>query len=137
MRIRRATVRSHPLVDALTVRAVSDNYRMPGYFTDGSMIRRVHREQVLALSGARALLMQAAHPVAFAGFFMSTGRLDRPYERLQRTARVIDTVFFGERAVADRATAAVRRWHSERRGALPETVWRFPSGPSRSARHRQ
>ena len=53
-------------------RAVRDNYCMSGYFTDESMIRRVHREHVVALSGARALLMQAAHPVAFAGFFMST-----------------------------------------------------------------
>ncbi len=61
---------------------------MSGYFTDESMIRRIHRQHVVALSGARALLMQAAHPVAFAGFFTSTGALDRPYERLQRTARV-------------------------------------------------
>ena len=101
---------------------------MSGYFTDESMIRRVHRQHVVALSGARALLMQAAHPVAFAGFFMSTGALDRPYERLQRTARVLDTVFFGERAAADRATAAVRRVHAEMRGTLPEAVGKFPAG---------
>ena len=101
---------------------------MPGYFTEESMIRRVHREHVARLSGARALLMQAAHPVAFAGFFMSTGALDRPYERLQRTARVIDTVFFGERTAADRATAAVRRVHSKMRGTLPEAVGKFPAG---------
>ena len=101
---------------------------MSGYFTDESMIRRIHRQHVVALSGARALLMQAAHPVAFAGFFMSTGALDRPYERLQRTARVLDTVFFGERAAADRATAAVRRVHAEMRGTLPEAVGKFPAG---------
>jgi uncharacterized protein (DUF2236 family) len=101
---------------------------MSGYFTDESMIRRIHREHVVALSGARALLMQAAHPIAFAGFFMSTGALDRPYERLQRTARVIDTVFYGERPAADRATAAVRRVHSRMRGTLPEAVGKFPAG---------
>jgi uncharacterized protein (DUF2236 family) len=101
---------------------------MSGYFTDESMIRRIHREHVVALSGARALLMQAAHPIAFAGFFMSTGALDRPYERLQRTARVIDTVFYGERSAADRATAAVRRVHSRMRGTLPEAVGKFPAG---------
>ncbi len=101
---------------------------MSGYFTDESMIRRIHREQVVALSGARALLMQAAHPVAFAGFFMSTGALERPYERLRRTARVIDTVFFGEQVAADRATAVVRRVHSDMRGTLPEAVGKFPAG---------
>jgi len=42
------------------------------YFDDTSLIRRVHREQVVALGGPRALLMQAAQPVAFAGFFAKT-----------------------------------------------------------------
>ena len=59
----------------------------PRYFTDDSMLRRVHREKVVALSGPRALLMMAAHPVAFEGFFMATGSLDDPYKRLRRTAR--------------------------------------------------
>ena len=47
------------------------------------MVRRVHREQLVALGGGRTLLMQATHPVAFAGFFAHTGALDEPYERLQ------------------------------------------------------
>ena len=41
------------------------------FFTNESMIRRVQRESFVALSGPRTLLMQAAHPVAFAGFFAS------------------------------------------------------------------
>jgi uncharacterized protein (DUF2236 family) len=101
---------------------------MPGYFNDRSMIRRVHREQVVALSGPRALLMQAAHPVAFAGFFVSTGALDDPYPRLERTAKVINTITFGERAKADKATARVRAVHSRMRGHLTEPVGRFPAG---------
>jgi len=101
---------------------------MPGYFTDESIIRGVHREQVVALSGPRALLMQAAHPVAFAGFFMSTGALEDPYPRLRRTANVLHTIVFGERAAADRVTARVRRVHSRVRGTLPETVGPFPAG---------
>jgi uncharacterized protein (DUF2236 family) len=82
-----------------------------GYFDDGSMLRRVHRESVVALSGPRALLMQAAHPVAFAGFFRSTDALDEPYERLHRTALVLDTIGFGSREGADRATRRVRAMH--------------------------
>jgi uncharacterized protein (DUF2236 family) len=98
------------------------------YFDDSSVLRRVQREQVIALSGPRALLMQAAHPVAFTGFFMSTGALEDPYRRLQRTARVLDTVIWGSRADADSATAAVRRIHATKRGTLPEAVGRFPAG---------
>ncbi|MGA2928789.1 MAG: oxygenase MpaB family protein [Solirubrobacteraceae bacterium] len=101
---------------------------MTGYFTDESIIRRVHREHTLALSGPRALLMQAAHPVAFAGFFMSTGALDDPYARLRRTATVLNTIAFGERSRADEATARVRAVHGRVRGRLPEPVGRFPAG---------
>ena len=92
------------------------------------MIRRVHREQIVALGGPRALLMQAAQPVAFAGFFASTGALENPYPRLERTAAALNTVMFGTRAAADRVTARIRRVHSRVRGELSETVGRFPAG---------
>lgn len=101
---------------------------MAGYFTDDSMIRRIHREHAVAISGARALLMQAAHPVAFTGFFLSTGSLDDPYTRLQRTAQVIDTIMFGEREDADHVTAIVRSVHSRMRGSLPKAAGKFPAG---------
>ena len=60
--------------------------------------------------------MQAAHPVAFAGFFMSTGALDEPYERLRRTANVLHLVTYGSRAAADQATARVRTVRRRVRG---------------------
>jgi uncharacterized protein (DUF2236 family) len=101
---------------------------MEGYFNDRSMIRRVQREHVCALAGPRALLMQAAHPVAFAGFFMSTGALADPYARLRRTAAVVDAVVFGEGAEADAATERVRRVHRRYRGRLSEPAGRFPAG---------
>jgi uncharacterized protein (DUF2236 family) len=94
------------------------------YFTDDSLLRRVHREKVVALSGPRALLMMAAHPVAFEGFFMATGALDDPYVRLRRTASVLDAIAWRPRAEADRATARVRRMHARARGTLPDgTPW--------------
>ncbi len=40
---------------------------MAGLFPDDSMLRRVHREYAVALSGPRALLLQATHPLAFVG----------------------------------------------------------------------
>jgi uncharacterized protein (DUF2236 family) len=98
------------------------------YFTGDSMLRQVHRESVVALSGPRALLMQATHPVAFAGFFAHTGALDEPYERLNRTAQVMDTIAFGPRAEADRMTRRVRAMHRRVSGELPEAVGRFPAG---------
>jgi uncharacterized protein (DUF2236 family) len=93
-----------------------------GYFDDDAMLRRVHRESVVGLSGPRALLMQAAHPVAFTGFFAHTGALDEPYERLARTAAVMDTIGFGSRAAADRATRRVRAMHRRVRGVTPDGI---------------
>ena len=75
-----------------------------GYFTDDSMLRRVVGDRVTGLSGQRALLVMAAHPVAFAGFFAHTGALDDPYARLERTATVMNAIAFGTRAQADRMT---------------------------------
>ena len=101
---------------------------MDSYFTDSSMLRRVHREWAVAFSGPRALLMQATHPVAFEGFFAHTGAMDAPYERLARTAKVMDTIAFGSRADADRATRRVRAMHERVRGELAKPAGRFPAG---------
>jgi uncharacterized protein (DUF2236 family) len=82
-----------------------------GYFTGDSMLRRVHRERAVALSGPRALLMQAAHPVAVRGLLAHSTAIEEPYDRLARTAEVMSTIGFGSRADADRATRRVRAMH--------------------------
>jgi uncharacterized protein (DUF2236 family) len=92
------------------------------------MVRRVHREYAVRLAGPRTLLLQATHPVAFAGFFAHTGALDEPYERLARTARVIDAIIYGDREEADRLTRRVRAMHRRVRGELREAAGRFPAG---------
>lgn len=97
-------------------------------FNDDSMLRRVIREQVVGLSGPRALLMQAAHPVAWAGFFAHTGAMDEPYERLSRTAEVLDLIAFGDKARAQKATRRVRAMHARVRGELAEPIGPYPAG---------
>lgn len=99
-----------------------------GYFDDESLLRQVVGDRVTGLSGPRALLVMAAHPVAFAGFFAHTGALDDPYARLERTARVMNAVAFGTREHADRSTAHVRAMHRRVRGELAEPAGRFPAG---------
>ena len=92
------------------------------------MLRRVIGERVVALSGPRALLMQAAHPLAVEGLLAHSSALDEPYERLQRTAEVMNAVGFGTRAEADRATRRVRVMHSRVSGELEEAVGPYPAG---------
>src|SRR3954471_10561110 len=101
---------------------------MKGYFDDSSLLRAVVGHRLTALSGPRALLLMAAHPVAFAGFFAHTGALDDPYARLRRTGQVLDSVAFRSRAEADRRTARVRAMHARVSGVLGEDAGRFPAG---------
>jgi uncharacterized protein (DUF2236 family) len=101
---------------------------MDAYFDDSSMLRRVQREFAVALSGPRALLMQAAHPLAVAGLLAHSNALDEPYDRLARTAQVLNTIGFGSRRDADRVTARVRAMHRRVRGRIPEAVGPYPAG---------
>jgi uncharacterized protein (DUF2236 family) len=99
-----------------------------GYFNDSSMIRRIHRERIVALSGPRALLMQAAHPLAVFGLLAHSSALDEPYERLARTAEVMNLISFGPRKEADRVTRRVRAMHKRVSGTLAEPVGRYAAG---------
>src|SRR6478735_1738770 len=101
---------------------------MQRYFDHHSLLREVVGHRLTALSGPRALLIMAAHPLAFAGFFAHTGALADPYGRLRRTARVMDAVAFGTAAQAERMTAPVRGMHSRVRGELAFDAGRFPAG---------
>ena len=88
----------------------------------------MYRERALAIAGPRALLMQAAHPLAVAGLLAHTGALERPYERLARTAEVMNTITFGTREEADRATRRVRAIHRRVSGNLAQPAGPFPAG---------
>jgi uncharacterized protein (DUF2236 family) len=101
---------------------------MQHYFDDTSLLRQVVGHRVTGLSGPRALLVMAAHPVAFAGFFAHTGALDDPYARLMRTATVMDAVAFGTKARADKLTAHVRAMHRTVSGELSEAAGPFEAG---------
>jgi uncharacterized protein (DUF2236 family) len=101
---------------------------MESYFSDASMLRRMHRERAMVLAGPRALLMQAAHPLAVSGLLAHSTSLDEPYERLARTAEVMSTIGWGSRQEADRVTAQVRAAHARVRGRLTEDAGPFPAG---------
>ena len=98
------------------------------YFDDDSMLRRVQGERVLMISGPRALLMQAAHPLAVEGLLAHTSELDEPYIRLERTAEVMTAIGFETREHADRMTRRVRAMHRRVRASSTATSASFPPG---------
>src|SRR4051794_33331715 len=98
------------------------------YFSDDSMLRRIHRERAVALSGPRALLMQAAHPLAVSGLLAHSTAMDEPYDRLARTAETMSTIGFGSRADADRVTKRVRAMHRQVSGKIRRPTGSYPAG---------
>jgi uncharacterized protein (DUF2236 family) len=100
----------------------------PPHFAPDSLIRRVNGERALALAGPRALLMQAAHPLAVMGLLAHSNALDDPYERLTRTAEAMSEITFGSRAQAEHVGRMVRAMHRRVRGRLRESVGPYPAG---------
>ena len=87
-----------------------------GYFGPDSVSWRVHREVTVLFGGARAVLMQAAHPLVIAGA-RETGFYERnPWRRLQRTLVLTYTITFGTKAEADAAAGHINEVHERVKG---------------------
>ena len=98
------------------------------------MARRVHGERSVGLLyGQRALLIGALEPLTYTGTMASTNAGDFPFTRLARTAKILETVFLGTKAEADKALAAVHRLHERIKGELPEAAGAHPAGAAYSA----
>jgi uncharacterized protein (DUF2236 family) len=90
--------------------------RDPGFFGPGSVSWQVHREVTVLFGGARAVLMQAAHPLVIAGA-SHTGFYERnPWRRLQRTLQLTYAVTFGTRAEAVAAAERINEVHERVKG---------------------
>ncbi len=87
-----------------------------GYFGPDSVSWKVHREVTVLFGGARALLMQAAHPLVVAGA-NQTGMYERnPWKRLQRTLILTYTMTFGTKAEAHAAADRINEVHTRING---------------------
>jgi uncharacterized protein (DUF2236 family) len=96
-----------------------------GYFGPGSASWQVHREVTVLFGGARALLMQAAHPLVVAGA-NQTGMYDRnPWKRLQRTMILTYTLTFGTKSEAHAAADRINEIHTRINGIDPVTGLRY------------
>jgi len=106
-----------------------------GYFPAGeSVLRRVHEERIVGLLyGQRALLMQATHPLAFAGLLQDSTGADMPFKRLVSTAKTMERIYFGTCADADRITGAIHKMHSRVTGTIAEPAGPHPAGSSYAA----
>jgi uncharacterized protein (DUF2236 family) len=87
-----------------------------GLFGPDSVSWQVNRETSVLFGGARALLMQATHPLVLAGARQTGFYEHNPWKRLERTLQITFTITFGTRAEAIEAARRVNRVHDEIHG---------------------
>jgi uncharacterized protein (DUF2236 family) len=92
-----------------------------GLYGPDSVTWRVHADPSMALSGLRALFLQAVHPFAMAGVAQHSDFRNDPWGRLFRTADYVSITSFGTTEEARRAGAKVRGIHRRLTGIEPET----------------
>lgn len=110
-------------MSALTV---VDDTADAGLFGPDSITWRVQGDPSMILAGFRALLLQACHPRAMAGFAANSSWEQDPWGRLQRTGQYVATVAFGTTADAHAAGAQLRAIHRRLApGVDPVTGQRF------------
>jgi uncharacterized protein (DUF2236 family) len=113
---------------AAYVSGVPEDAADDGLFGPASVAWRVSTDLAWPVAGLRSLLMQALHPLAMAGVDQHSGWRRDPVGRLAATSAYLATVTFGERAVAERAAARVRRIHEHVRGVDAVTGRRYAAG---------
>jgi uncharacterized protein (DUF2236 family) len=107
-----------------------------GYFPQGrSALRMVHEEKAVGLMyGQRALCVGAVKPLNYVGTSEHTHNKRTPFRRITHTGGMFETVFFGTRAQADRALAAIEGMHERVVGELSEDAGpHYPAGTPYSA----
>ena len=113
---------------AAYVSGVPEDAADDGLFGPASITWRVSADLASPVAGLRSLLVQALHPLAMAGVDQHSGWRRDPVGRLAATSAYLATVTFGERAVAERAAARVRRIHDHVRGVDAVTGRRYAAG---------
>lgn len=102
---------------------------MDGYFPPESMLRYVQSHRAVGHTyGQRALIIGATHPVPYVGTSDRTWAKEHPFERLARTAKAFEVIYFGSRAEADRMLRAVHGLHEKVHGELQRDEGTYPAG---------
>jgi uncharacterized protein (DUF2236 family) len=92
-----------------------------GLFGPDSMMWRVNKEMTTLFGGARALLMQAAHPLVAAGARQTGAYRRDPWARLIRTVTLQSQLTFGTRRSALEVADRINRLHAVIKGVDPVT----------------
>lgn len=98
------------------------------YFTPGTIFWQVNSEAVVSLAGARALMLELAHPLVAAGVANHSDFRGDPFGRLFRTMKTMAEIMFTDVNSAGRAIRHFNGCHTKVKGRLAETVGPYSAG---------
>ena len=98
---------------------ISDPEPDPGLLGPDSLSWRLHEEQWLITAGARAFLMQAAHPKVAQGALDHSAFAEDPFGRVSRTIAGMAVLIFGTTSEANAMACHINRLHDTVRGPFP------------------
>src|SRR5947209_5306124 len=107
---------------------ISDPHPDPGLLGPDSISWRLHEEQWLITAGARAFLMQAAHPKVAQGALDHSGFAEDPFGRVDRTIQGMAVLIFGTTQEVNAMARNINRLHHTVQGTLPESIGRYKAG---------
>ncbi|HET8851436.1 MAG TPA: oxygenase MpaB family protein [Ktedonobacteraceae bacterium] len=111
---------------------ISDPDPDPGLLGPDSLSWRLHEEQWLITAGARAFLLQAAHPKVAQGALEHSGFAEDPFGRVYSTIRGMAILIFGTTHEANAMARHINRLHHTVQGTLPESIGRYTAGETYS-----
>ena len=111
---------------------ISDPTPDPGLLGPDSISWRLHEEQWLITAGARAFLMQAAHPKVAQGALDHSAFAEDPFGRVYNTIQGMAILIFGTSREANAMARHINRLHHTVTGTLPESIGRYHAGESYS-----
>jgi len=111
---------------------ISDPEPDPGLMGPDSVSWRLHEEQWLITAGARAFLMQAAHPKVAQGALDHSRFAEDPFGRVFNTIQGMAILIFGTTHEASAMARHLNRLHHTVTGTLPESIGRYAAGESYS-----
>ncbi len=106
-----------------------------GYYGPGSVAWRVGREAAVLLGGARAVLMQLAHPLVAMGVSAHSDYMGDPFGRAERTFMHGEWLMFGSLAKSRQSAREINRLHKGVHGTLPIEAGMYSSGTRYDARY--
>ena len=112
---------------------ISDPDPDPGLLGPDSLSWRLHEEQWLITAGARAFLLQAAHPKVAQGALDYSSFAEDPFGRVTRTIQGMAVLIFGTTNEAKAMARHINRLHHTVHGTLPDSLGRYAAGETYSA----